>query len=638
MAAGILSSSMRKMTKSRVVLLAFSIVAAATSVFAHDGKPHQPRDLLFTWGLDPIVIVSLMLSGWLYARGLRRMWREAGTGHGIRRWEAGAFATGWFALFVALVSPLHPLGEVLFSAHMTQHELLMLVAAPLMVLGRPVVAFLWSVPVGWSRRTGQWTKAGWFQRSWKWITTPLTAWVIHAAALWIWHVPFLFQATLRSDVVHTLQHVSFLGSALLFWWALIHGPQGALGYGVAALYVFTTSIHSGVLGALITFAGTVIYPAYLHSAVSWGVTPLEDQQLGGLIMWVPAGLVYIVAGLALCAGWLRESDRRVGQTLVLLICVSMFLGCTRAPSGPSAYVSNERDGTVTVIDTNTDRVVSTIAVGARPRGIRTSPDGKLVFVALSFSAQQTPGTINKIAAIDHETGKVVAQFDAGTDPEQFAISNDGRRLFISNEDAGTASIVDISSGKVVATVVVGIEPEGVTISPDGRWVYVTAETSNTVSVIDTQSNEVVATFMVGARPRDAAFSPDGTRAYVTAELGRSLSVIDTSTHSVIRTIDLPPGAGVKPMGVVVSNDGEKIYVANGRANSVSVIDARTDRVMTTIPAGQRVWGLAITRDGKKLYAANGLSNDISVIDTATNAVVKTVKAGDGPWGIAIVGF
>jgi putative membrane protein len=635
MAAGVYSSSMRKMTKTFVVLL---IVSASTTVFAHEGKPHEPRDLWFTWGLDPIVIASLVLSGWLYFRGVQRMWREAGSGRGIRRWEAAAFAAGWLALFVALVSPLHPLGEVLFSAHMTQHELLMLVAAPLIVLGRPVVAFLWSIRMDWSRRMGKWTKAHWFQRFWRSITMPLTAWAIHAVALWLWHVPFLFQATLRSDFVHTLQHVCFLGSALLFWWALIHGPQGALGYGAAALYVFTTSVHSGILGALITFAGTVIYPAYGESTASWGLSPLEDQQLGGLIMWVPAGVVYIVAGLALCAGWLRESDRRVGQTLVLLICVPMLFSCARTPSGPRAYVSNERDGTVTVIDTKTDRVVATINVGARPRGIRTSPDGKLVYVALSFSSQQTPGTINKIAAIDHNTGKVVGQYDAGTDPEQFAVSNDGRRLFISNEDVGTASIVDTSSGKVISTVVVGIEPEGVTISPDGRWVYVTAETSNTVSVIDTQSNEVVATFMVGARPRDSAFSPDGTRAYVTAELGRSVAVVDTATHSVVRTIELPRADGVKPMGIVVSNDGQKVYVANGRANNISVIDARTDEVLATIPVGQRVWGLAITRDGKKLYAANGLSNDVSVIDTASNAVVTTIKAGDGPWGIAIVGL
>jgi putative membrane protein len=300
--------------RARRALRLFAFYFALSSfsfVSAHEGKPHHLSDLPWTWGLDPLVIVSLALSGWLYLRGVRRLWREAGAGRGIRRWEATAYACGWLALFIALVSPLHPLGEVLFSAHMTQHELLMLVAAPLVVLGRPVIAFLWALPVERAREVGSWSKAAWFQHLWRSVTNPLTAWMIHAAALWVWHAPLLFQATLKSDLVHTLQHVCFLGSALLFWWALVHGPQGLMGYGAAVLYLFTTSVHSGVLGALITFTGTVLYPAYNRTTASWGLTALEDQQLGGLIMWVPAGLVYIVAGLALCAGWMRESERRV---------------------------------------------------------------------------------------------------------------------------------------------------------------------------------------------------------------------------------------------------------------------------------------------------------------------------------------
>jgi len=302
--------------RRRIGLIVAALGALLTLIAivqAHEGKPHQARDLPYTWGLDPVVIISLALSAWLYLRGVRRLWREAGTDRGVKRWEATAYAVGWLALLVALVSPLHPLGEVLFSAHMTQHELLMLIAAPLIVLGKPIVAFLWAVPVTTARRLGQWSKVAWFQRTWSAITKPFTAWLLHAAALWLWHVPFLFQATLTSDLVHTAQHICFLGSALLFWWALMHGPQGAMGYGVAALYVFTTSIHSGVLGALITFAGKVIYPAYSTTTASWGLTALEDQQIGGLIMWVPAGIVYIIAGLALCAGWLRESDRSLAK-------------------------------------------------------------------------------------------------------------------------------------------------------------------------------------------------------------------------------------------------------------------------------------------------------------------------------------
>lgn len=295
------------------LLLVACYLLLCAPALAHSGRPHGFSDLPYTWARDPAVWVSLALSGWLYVRGARRLWRESGRGRGVRVWEAGCFAGGWTALFVALVSPLHPLGEVLFSAHMTQHELLMVGAAPLLVLGRPVVAFLWGLPKGWARVVGGWARVRWLRRAWRTLTNPLAAWAIHAAALWVWHMPALFQATLKSDLVHTLQHLSFLGSALLFWWALVHGPHGLLGYGAAALYLFTTSVHSGLLGAFITFTGTVLYPAYSVTTASWGLTPLEDQQLGGLIMWVPAGLVYVVAGLALCAGWMRESERRVLQ-------------------------------------------------------------------------------------------------------------------------------------------------------------------------------------------------------------------------------------------------------------------------------------------------------------------------------------
>src|SRR5215212_4178441 len=282
-----------------------------TTAFAHGGKPHHFSDLPYTWGRDPAVWLSLLASGWLYLRGVRRLWRESGKGRGVRRWEARCYAGGWAALCVALVSPLHPWGEVLFAAHMTQHEVLMVAAAPLLVLGRPLVAFLWAVPTAWARALGEAAKAPWWRRAWGALTNPLAAWAVHAVALWVWHVPALFEATLESDVVHTLQHVSFLGSALLFWWALVHGPRGLMGYGAAVLYLFTTSVHSGVLGAFLTFTGRVLYPAYSKTSASWGLTPLEDQQLGGLIMWVPAGLVYVVAGLALLAGWMRESERLV---------------------------------------------------------------------------------------------------------------------------------------------------------------------------------------------------------------------------------------------------------------------------------------------------------------------------------------
>ena len=296
-----------------LLVFLFTFFNFAFPVFAHEGKPHKFSDLWFTWGRDPFVIAGLALTAWLYWRGLRRVWKESARGRGLRRWEAWCFAAGWLALFVALVSPLHPWGEVLFSAHMTQHEVLVLVAAPLLVLGRPLVPFLWALPERWRFKVGALGKEKRVRAAWSFLTNPLVAWAVHAVALWVWHVPALFQATLRSDFVHTLQHLSFLGSALLFWWALVHGRRGLMGYGAAVLYMFTTSVHSGVLGALITFARGVWYPAYANSTASWGLTPLEDQQLGGLVMWVPAGALYMIAGLALFVGWLREAERRVAK-------------------------------------------------------------------------------------------------------------------------------------------------------------------------------------------------------------------------------------------------------------------------------------------------------------------------------------
>lgn len=273
--------------------------------------PESATQLWHTWGLEPGVLISLSVLGLFYAVGISRLWRACGKGHGIHRWEAASFAAGWLALVVALVSPLHPLGSALFSAHMTQHEILMLVAAPLLVLGRPVIAFLWSIPIAWSAKLARWSNTKPWRSTWGLITNGLVAWFIHALVLWMWHIPFLFDATEDHEWVHASQHASFLLSAMLFWWAIMHKGQRPMGYGLAVLYLFTTALHSSLLGVLLTFARHIWYPIYSQTTQPWGLTPLQDQQLGGLVMWIPAGVVYIIAALALFAGWLRESQRRV---------------------------------------------------------------------------------------------------------------------------------------------------------------------------------------------------------------------------------------------------------------------------------------------------------------------------------------
>jgi putative membrane protein len=199
------------------------------------------------------------------------------------------------------------MGEVLFSAHMVQHEVLMLVAAPLLVVSRPLVTFLWALPFEWRRTLGRWSKTDVICQPWLWFTTPFVAWWVHAAAIWVWHAPPLFQATVSNDLVHTAQHLSFFLSALLFWWALFYA-HGRRAYGGGVLYIFTTAVHTGILGALLTFAPRLWYPVYSNTTQPWGLLPLQDQQIGGLIMWVPASLVYLAAGLALFAAWMKESD------------------------------------------------------------------------------------------------------------------------------------------------------------------------------------------------------------------------------------------------------------------------------------------------------------------------------------------
>lgn len=333
----------------------------------------------------------------------------------------------------------------------------------------------------------------------------------------------------------------------------------------------------------------------------------------------------------------KTRRHKVIKISVLVPLWLIFLtSCASKPAGPLAFVTNERDGTITVIDTKTDRVFSTLKVGGRLRGIRLSPDRKRIWVAISYPTNQSQDK-DTIAELDLD-GNIVAKHESGTDPENFVIDDNATRLYIANEDAGTASITDVKANRIINTMPVGLEPEGAAISPDGRWVYITSESSSSVSVIDTQTGQVVKQFLVGARPREAVFTADSARAYVTAENGNVISVVDTRDHSVIKTIELPRGDGasqLKPKGVVVSPDGKRVYVATGRGNSVAVIDGEQLTLLTLIPVGQRPWGIALTPDGRKLYTANGLSNDITVVDTSTNKVIATVKVGDGPWGIAL---
>ena len=173
-----------------------------------------------------------------------------------------------------------------------------------------ILTLLLAIPQHWSRSLAQLSNSPSWQRTWHFICNPFVAWLIHAIVLWAWHIPKLFDATLHDEWIHFAQHACFIITAIVFWWAVMTTRSATMSYGVALLYMFTTALHTQLLGVLMTFSKTVWYPTYTRTTQTWGLTPLEDQQLGGLIMWIPAGVVYIIAALALVAGWMREAERR----------------------------------------------------------------------------------------------------------------------------------------------------------------------------------------------------------------------------------------------------------------------------------------------------------------------------------------
>lgn len=266
--------------------------------------------LLGQWIFEPFTVLLLAISAAWYARGVGVLWAKAGRGRGIRVWETVAFGAGLLSLAIGLLSPLAWVSQMLFSAHMTQHELLMLVSAPLLVFGRPFQACFWAFSLRQREWLGARTRRGVVPATWHVLTSPAAVCGLHAMALWVWHVPALYEAALRSEAIHALQHTCFVVTAALFWWGMVEGRYGRTGYGAAVAYVFLTAVHSSILGALMTVAPSLWYPSYAAAGAPWRVDALEDQQLAGLLMWVPSGVIWIVLGLALLAAWLGESERR----------------------------------------------------------------------------------------------------------------------------------------------------------------------------------------------------------------------------------------------------------------------------------------------------------------------------------------
>lgn len=298
------------LTRPFPALPAAALLLVPGTAAAHGFLLIGPGDLWAAWTPDPMVVVPLLMVHWLYGRGILRLWRRAGPGRGVPGARAAAFLCGEVALVLALVWPFDALGETLFSAHMVQHMLLAVAAPPLLILGTPLAPLLWALPPGLRRPAAGALRHRVLRGPLGFLTLPGVAAALQAAALWAWHSPAAFEAARFDDRIHTLGHASFFATALLFWWSVLHARRrGPMGLPTAAFWTLLTVFAGGLLGALITFAPRQLYPSYGDAAALWGIDALTDQQLAGLIMWIPAGLVHLAAGVALLGFWLRGMEK-----------------------------------------------------------------------------------------------------------------------------------------------------------------------------------------------------------------------------------------------------------------------------------------------------------------------------------------
>jgi putative membrane protein len=276
-----------------------------TPVLAHPGQPPAPHDLWSAWNLHPFLLLGLLLVAWAYRRG-----RTGGPRRPVDAWRARCFALALVALAVALVSPLDALSGALASAHMVQHLLLVVVAAPLLALSAPSSAILRGSPLAVRRATGRWRRRlGLTHRNLRPLGHPAAAWMLPVAVLWFWHAADPYDAALASQPLHLLEHASFLATGVLFWHVVV-GARGAgrVPNGLGVLLVFAMAMQSVFLSVLLTFARTPWYAGYAGTTAVWGLDPLADQQLAGVIMWIPAGAVYLLAALSLLVAWVSAAD------------------------------------------------------------------------------------------------------------------------------------------------------------------------------------------------------------------------------------------------------------------------------------------------------------------------------------------
>lgn len=265
--------------------------------------------MAWTWRPDVVFVLGAL--GTAYTIG---WWRLRRRGSRVARsWHIVAYLAGLGGVALALLSPIEALGSRLFLMHMVQHELLSMIAPPLLLLADPLPVILWGFPRK-LRLSGRHllARGALVRRLLRIATWMPIAWGIYLVNLWVWHIPAAYEAALQSHIVHDLEHLTFFGTALLFWWPIINpAPRlhGHIAFGFRILYIIAAAFQNAALGFVIAVTERVLYPSYTAAPRPWGLSPLDDQAFGGAIM-SEAGMMFLIPLLVLVARWLNDEERR----------------------------------------------------------------------------------------------------------------------------------------------------------------------------------------------------------------------------------------------------------------------------------------------------------------------------------------
>lgn len=327
--------------------------------------------------------------------------------------------------------------------------------------------------------------------------------------------------------------------------------------------------------------------------------------------------------------------------IVFLFLVVSMLGVTNCGRGKNpaseeartVYVVNEGDNTVSVINGVTKSVIATIPVGRWPHHIAIDPAGKYGYV--------TNGESNSVTVLDTATNRVISSIEGvGRDPQQIVIHPMGNFAYVPGYDTANLHVIDLAGKSVIATIPVGENPQSIAISPDGTRVYLINLHSPQAMVIDTATNQVIAKFTTGEGACGIAISPDSQRLYLgghgkgmwmgKGEMNRDVRIIDAKTFAPLLQIR----CGIMPIAIKFSRDGKKAYVVSHGSGELHIIDTATHKA-TSVKVGSDCRDVADSKDGKWAYVSNRGNNTVSVVDVTKRKVVATIQVGKSPVGIVL---